>query len=94
MANPTVHVIPHPNHPPICHFTEETDPKKWPSGHEFINEEEAITYRFVEDFAEMITCSTCRKDFRARWKKLLPQPSLSGSSHIPKNPNWVADIGD
>ena len=101
MANTIVHVIPYIQivrdkyHPPLCEFTEETDPKKWPEGHAFRLEEDSLTHRFLEDFTDQITCAACKEKFKERRRTLMHlQPINSGRSHMLKNPNWVVDIGD
>ena len=95
MSRPIVHVIPYHGCPPLCGFTEEIDPRKWPANHDFRNKWDSLTWRFVEDFTDMITCSICREKFKAEWKTLRRlQSGDSGPYQLGKNPNLAVDIGD
>jgi len=81
--------------PPLCEFTDEEDPTKWPAGQGYVLEEHLVPYRDLDDILPRITCPGCRDRFIVRrntMPHLCPEPVRF--SHIPRNPNWIADIGD
>ena len=96
MSSEIVHVISRDlGRKPLCNFTGETDPKKWPTGNGFRDENDVFYYRSISDFINQITCHVCREMLMKRLEELPYLKSSSPNSfQVGKHPNLAVDIGD